>query len=396
MNNTSKIVSVINKRRISMPQIFISPSKYVQGPNVTSEIGPYIASLGNKALILGGQRGIDAVKQNVVQSLEAHQILYHIELFQGESSEGEIKRMCQIGQREAIDVVIGVGGGKAIDTAKAIGFELGVPITIIPTIASTDAPCSALSVIYSDEGVFEKYLVLPKNPDLVLLDTQVIANSPVRQLVAGMGDALSTYFEAAACARARAKNIAGGTMTQAALAIAKLCYDILLRDGYKAKIACEHRVITEALTNIVEANTLLSGLGFESAGLAACHAIHNGLTVLEETHPYCHGEKVAFGTLTQLVLENRSIQEIKEVIEFCNLVGLPTTFDDIGLGDAGQERIRYAAEAACKDEETIYNMDIEITSDKVYAAMIAADALGHAYKQTEEGHKFSQSSVLIS
>lgn len=377
-----------------MPQIFVSPGKYVQGAGVTGKIGHYVVSLGKKALILGGQRGIESVRQNVIQSLTEHHVSYHIETFQGESSDNEIKRMCDIGRDQAADVVIGIGGGKAIDTAKAAGFELGVPVVIVPTIASTDAPCSALSVIYSDDGVFERYLVLPKNPDLVLLDTETIARSPVRQLVAGMGDALSTYFEAAACARARAKNIAGGTMTQAALAIARLCYDILMRDGYKAKIACERRVVTEALDNIVEANTLLSGLGFESAGLAACHAVHNGLTVLEETHPYCHGEKVAFGTLTQLVLENRSIKEIEEVITFCRLVGLPTTLADIGLESASSERIRHAAEAACIEGETIYNMDMEITPDKVYAAMMAADALGHTHKHGEE-NAYLQSSAFI-
>jgi glycerol dehydrogenase len=367
-----------------MPQIFISPGKYVQGPNVTREIGQYVAPLGKKALILGGQRGIEAVKSSITQSFDLHSIRCHIELFKGESSENEIGRMCQIGRDKAIDVVIGAGGGKAIDTAKAVGFHMGLPVVILPTIVSTDAPCSALSVIYNEEGVFERYLILPKNPDLVLVDTEIIANSPVRQLVAGMGDALSTYFEAAACARARAKNIAGGTMTQAALAIATLCYDTLLRDGYKAKIACERKVVTDALNNIVEANTLLSGLGFESAGLAACHAIHNGLTVLEETHPYCHGEKVAFGTLTQLVLENRSLKEIEEVISFCRSVGLPTTLANIGLRNVSAEKIRYAAEAACREGETIYNMDMEITPDKVYAAMVAADALGKTYQQSEE------------
>lgn len=378
-----------------MPQIFISPSKYVQGPAVTSEIGQYVAPLGKKVLILGGIRSIEAVKANIIHSLALHNVQYHIETFQGESSDNEINRMCMIGRNEKAGIIIGIGGGKAIDTAKAVGFELDVPVAIVPTIASTDAPCSALSVIYSDEGVFERYLVLPKNPDLVLLDTEVIAHAPVRQLVAGMGDALSTYFEASACARARARNIAGGTMTQAALAIAELCYEILLRDGYKAKIACERKVVTEALSNIVEANTLLSGLGFESAGLAACHAVHNGLTVLEETHPYCHGEKVAFGTLTQLVLENRAMDEIEKVIDFCHLVGLPTTLADIGLENADPKQIRLAAEAACKEGETIYNMDMEITPDKVYAAMMAADALGHVYKQSKETVWVQSSSLVL-
>lgn len=89
--------------------------------------------------------------------------------------------------------------------------------------------------------------------------------------------------------------MAGGASTLAALAIARLCYTTLLEDGYKAKVAVEQCVSTKAVENIIEANTYLSGIGFESSGTAAAHAIHNGMTQLEECHHCYHGEKVAFG-----------------------------------------------------------------------------------------------------
>lgn len=139
----------------------------------------------------------------------------------------------------------------------------------MPTIASTDAPCSALSVIYSDEGVFEKYLFLPANPNMVLVDTTIVAAAPVRLLVAGMGDALATYFEARACEASGATNCVGGKTTLAAMGLARLCYDTLLEDGVKAKLAVENGVCTKAVEHVIEANTYLSGLGFESGGLAA-------------------------------------------------------------------------------------------------------------------------------
>ena len=135
-----------------------------------------------------------------------------------------------------------------------------------------------------------------------------------------MGDALATYFEARACEKSNAITCAFGTTTIAASALARLCYDTLITEGYKAKLAVEEGVCTKSLEKIVEANTLLSGIGFESGGIAAAHAIHNGFTVLPACHHMYHGEKVAFGTLAQLVLENAPMEEIEEVLDFCILL----------------------------------------------------------------------------
>src|SRR5690606_19881320 len=109
-------------------------------------------------------------------------------------------------------------------------------------------------------------------------------------------------------------NMAGAYPTDAAMALANLCYETLINEGLKAKLAVDKKVVTKSVEKVVEANTLLSGIGFESGGLAAAHAIHNGLTAIEETHQLYHGEKVAFGVLVQLVLENAPIDEIEEVL----------------------------------------------------------------------------------
>ena len=212
--------------------------------------------------------------------------------------------------------MIGAGGGKLLDAARAVAADLDLPVVNCPTIASSDAPCSALSVIYSEDGMVEDYRVYARNPDLVLVDTSVIAQAPARYLVAGMGDALATMLEARTCVEGRVKNMRGGGSTQSALALAQLCYRTLIADGLEAKQAVEAHAVTPAMERIVEANTLLSGLGFESSGLAAAHSIHNGLTVVEQTHPYLHGEKVAFGSLTQLVLEGKPRGQIEELLTF--------------------------------------------------------------------------------
>lgn len=277
-------------------------------------------------------------------------------------------------------MIIGIGGGKVFDTAKAVGYYSHIPVVIIPTIASTDAPCSALSVIYTEEGEFSEYLFLPKNPEVVLVDTSIISKAPVRLLVAGMGDALATYFEARACVRADANTMAGGKATQAAFAIAELCYKTLMRDGLKAKLAVEKKVVTRAVENIVEANTYLSGIGFESCGLAAAHAVHNGFTVISECHHLYHGEKVAFGTIVQLILENSPSEEIKEVINFCIQVGLPITLGDMGIHDVREEDIMKVAEVSCAEGDTMHNMPFKVEAEDVYSAIIAADNLGRMYK----------------
>lgn len=362
-----------------MAKILLSPGKYVQGPGEMKELGTYSKGYGSKALILISKGGYQRTGSLIEESFADSGCGIVFDYFNGECSNTEIDRLKGIMTANACDLVIGIGGGKIFDTAKAVAYYQKTPVIICPTIASTDAPCSALSVIYSDEGVFQEYLFLPANPNMVMMDTDIIAKSPVRLTVAGMGDALATYFEARACLRKNATTCANGTATEAAMALAKLCFDTLMSEGVKAKIALEAGSCTPAVEKIIETNTLLSGIGFESGGLAGAHAIHNGLTVLEECHAMYHGEKVAFGTITQLVLEDVSGEELEDIIDWCIELGLPVTLKELGVTEVTDEKILAVATAACAQNDTLHNMPFEVTPKTVASAIKAADAYGHYF-----------------
>ncbi|BDF05483.1 hypothetical protein CE91St63_25450 [[Clostridium] hylemonae] len=167
------------------------------------------------------------------------------------------------------------------------------------------------------------------------------------------------------------------------MALARLCYETLLENGVSAALAVTENVCTKAVEHVIEANTYLSGIGFESGGLAGAHAVHNGLTVIEETHALYHGEKVAFGTLVQLVLENADSEEIETVVDFCSAVGLPTTLAQLGIKEVKPDQIMEVAKLAAAEGDTLGNMPFEVTPEDVYAAIMAADAIGRHY--AEEG-----------
>ncbi|WP_047679204.1 MULTISPECIES: glycerol dehydrogenase [Xenorhabdus] len=361
-----------------MLKVIQSPSKYIQGPDAISHIGQYTKILADHVFVIADNFVMNLIGDTVSKSLKEHQVTSHFEVFNGECSRSEIQRLSAILSNNQCQAVIGIGGGKTLDTAKAVAHDAKLPTILSPTLASTDAPTSALSVLYTELGKFDGYLLYPKNPDIVLVDTNIIAKSPVRLFVSGMGDALSTYFEARASSTAHNLTMAGGGTSLTGLTLAKLCYDTLLAEGYKAKLAVEAGVMTPAVENIIEANTYHSGIGFESAGLAAAHAIHNGFTTLEECHHLYHGEKVAFGTLTQLILENSPSEELETVLDFCVQVGLPVTLEQLGLRENENlhKKIMQVAITSCAEGETIHNMPFTVTPEQVYAAILAADRMG--------------------
>ncbi|MCP1496509.1 glycerol dehydrogenase [Pseudomonas migulae] len=376
-----------------MTQMFAAPGRYIQGYKELERLHRHVAWFGRRFLVITTQGRLDSLKQTLSSSFDAEHTQLHYGIFSGEVTRQEIQRLAASINAFECDGVIGVGGGKVLDAAKAVANGAKVPLCIVPTIVSNDAPTSSLSVLYTEAGAFDDVLFYERSPDVVVVDTWIIAQAPVRLLVAGMGDALSTYFEARTCVESHRDNFLGNAgaglkeggggakSTLTSMAIAELCYRVLLEDGLQARRAAEHHCVTKAFNRVVEANALMSGIGFESNGVATAHAVYCGFSELGARATMYHGEYVAFGVVVMLVLEGKSSRELDTVLRFCLSIGLPVTFEDLALADITAHELDCVARTAADPNQTSNVEPFEVTFDEMKAALIAASDLGEFYKK---------------
>jgi glycerol dehydrogenase len=362
------------------------PGKYIQGSGILDNFADFLDQRFTRVVLLADPIVLGLIKDRIFQSLTKSEREGIVCDFGGESSETAINKLKETALNNNANCIIGAGGGKAIDTARAAAYALGLPVVVVPTIAATDAPISSLAGVYS-EGHHHLYTIRTgRNPNMVIVDTQVVVNAPVRFLIAGMGDALSTKFEAEAAFQSGVPNIHGGKPTATALAIAALAFKLIIEHGEAAKEAAANQRVTLDVERVIEANILLSGVGFESGGLAAAHGLHSGFTVLPEAGKTLHGEKVAFTTLVQLQMEekyaNRSNNDFNQLASFYRKVGLPLTLKQLGIEGPKVElvsKIKQVAVKACQKGGYIHNMPFPVNEDLVWKSILAADERGAQY-----------------
>jgi glycerol dehydrogenase len=379
----NEIFAHANRGALPRPRVFIAPQRYIQGPEVLGEIARYLSLLPAKRVaLLISERGDRNEGVALKEGLRCAGIEQVTRIFHGECSIEEITTHVEALASQQVDCVIAVGGGKCIDAGKAVAFRIAVPVVIAPTLASNDAPCSALSILYTPDGVSSGVEFYPSSPALVVVDTSIVARAPERYLVAGIGDAMATWYEARVCMlNEAAVTSVGARPTLASSAIGEACARTLFEHGAAAAAAVAEDTVNVALETIVEANTLLSGLGFESGGLAAAHGVAQSLTSIPkvETH-YLHGELVAIGTLAQLMMESRA-DEATRVAEFFASVGLPTHLGQISLDATDRGALDSIAEGTL-DFAFIANMPQPVTAHGVRDAVLEADRLGRSVLET--------------
>ena len=360
---------------------FGSPGKYFQGPGEMQHLEAYTADYGKTVYAVTTPSFVDRVRRTLVPEFEKADRALICEKFGGQTDMEELKRLTVAAEAAGAEAVVGIGGGKALDAAKYVGIQLTLPIVMVPTIVSTDAPTSALSATYTAAGEHAGSIYYKRNPDVIVVDSQVIVDAPARFFAYGMGDALSTYFEAKAHVDHGVKNRVGDgyQTTLAAMALSELCYATLMAKGVKAyQDVVAHR-LTQDVEDIIEVNTLLSGIGVESAGCAAAHALNSGFSALPECQDASHGEIVAFGTLCELVLEDWPRKTIHQVMDFNLAVGLPVTLADIGLSSDDKARLARVAQKAFTTKH-IAAVPKATAPEVLVEAILRADRLGRSMR----------------
>lgn len=353
-------------------RIFAATPFYIQGPGALSQVGDTAARLGGRPGIV-----IDAAVEPLVGEalLAGFAAPPPIARFAGEVTDANVARIAA--PLAWADVIVAVGGGKALDAGKAVALRAGVPVVTVPTIASTDGPASSGIAMYDDGHRLIRVDQMPANPAAVIVDSAVIAAAPVRFLLAGIGDAIAKKFEAEGCHAGGGRTKHGTTPTHAALAIADAAYRLLRAHAQAAVAAAVRHEVTEDLEAVIEAAVLLSAMGFENGGLSIAHSMTRGLMTLRGAKERLHGEHVGYGTLVHLAVDRRPVAEVADLAGFLRALGLPVSLRDLGVEGVSDADIDAIAEAVMASPH-IGNLGRVVTGADIAAAIRAVEALDRA------------------
>lgn len=350
----------------------IAPAQILKGSGILAQLGPQLQAFGQRPFVLGGDHSL-AMLAPTLDRLRSSQQWFEVRQTYGQDcSEASLTGLQTAIADHQADWILGIGGGKALDAAKLLAYRTQLPIITVPTSGATCAAFTALSNVYSDAGAFQYDVPLPRCPDLLILDYDLIQTATVRTLVAGIGDALAKWYEASV-----SSGHSQQTLTVAAVQQARVLRDILLQKSAGAIAQPGGEDWREVVDATVLMAGVIGGLGGAQCRTVAAHAVHNGLTHLASTRASLHGEKVAYGILVQLRLEeliqgNQLAQTARQqLLGFYAQVGLPITLADLGMGAIPLTDLQRAASVACHPNSDLHRLPFPVTPEQLVMAMIS-------------------------
>ncbi|MGB5136835.1 MAG: iron-containing alcohol dehydrogenase family protein [Prochlorococcaceae cyanobacterium] len=356
----------------------IAPARVLRGSGAWGDARPWIASLGRQVLLLGRSRSTAGMRERLAAELEADGLRVRQAELEHDCCAEDLERVEAQAGGSGVDLVLAAGGGKVLDAGKLLAQRLALPCVTVPTSAATCAGWTALSNLYSPQGAFLGDVVLERCPDLLVFDHQLVRQAPPRTLASGIADAMAKWYEAAVSS--------GGSydgLIQQAVQMARVLRDQLLLEAEAAlaDAAQPHQPPSEAWVRVAEACGLtagvIGGLGGARCRTVAAHAVHNGLTQLAACHGSLHGEKVGFGILVQLRLEELvggqqlAAQARRQLLPLFRRLGIPSTLAELGLGQASLSDLETVCAHACAPGSDLHHLPFSVGHADLLAAMVS-------------------------
>ena len=351
----------------------IAPAQVIRGSGAWVEAQTSISKLCHSPLLLGRSQSTDSLRSKLCCALNVSGLTVYQQNLEHDCCELDLQRLQKDFIRQSCDGVIAAGGGKVLDSGKLLADRLDVPCVTVPLSAATCAGWTALSNLYSPDGAFERDQALKRCPDLLVFDHDLLLEAPTRTLASGIADALAKWYEASVSSGSSSDGV-----IQQAVQMARVLRDQLLIDSLDAI----QEPGSEAWRRVVDACGLtagvIGGLGGARCRTVAAHAVHNGLTQLEACHSVLHGEKVGFGILVQLRLEERlggnrlAAQAHRQLLPLLRELGLPVCLDDLGLGQASLNQLQQVCTFACREGSDLHHLPFEVTPGALIEALVGA------------------------
>jgi glycerol dehydrogenase len=350
----------------------------LRGPGAWAESQPLIAALGSRVLLLGRSRATAELRGRLAAELEAAGLQVQPAGLEHDCCAADLERVEAEARQAGVDLVLAAGGGKVLDAGKLLAQRLGLPCVTVPTSAATCAGWTALSNLYSPEGAFLGDVALERCPELLVFDHELVRQAPPRTLASGIADAMAKWYEASVSS--------GGShdgLIQQAVQMARVLRDQLLLEAEAALAdAAEAQPNpSEAWVRVAEAcgltAGLIGGLGGARCRTVAAHAVHNGLTQLAACHGSLHGEKVGFGVLVQLRLEELvggqqlAGQARRQLLPLFRRLGIPCSLAELGLAQASLSDLETVCACACSPGSDLHHLPFRVGEADLLAAMVS-------------------------